>query len=130
MKLNFVFIKNAILCVIVTAVIFAISLNVVTYRNSPTFKAFKLTKPIKNTKVVAQPLKKNINSSTLTSYKLVGFRAAEQNASVILEKGQTQFVLQLGDFLDNTYKLHAVGKDKIEFLHNGSIISLPNSLTQ
>ena len=86
MKVNFVYIKNTILCVVISAVILAISLNITTYRNSPTFKPFKLTKPIEATKVVIQPVEKQSASSLLASYKLVGFRAAEKNASVILER--------------------------------------------
>ena len=64
-------------------------------------------------------------------YQLVGFRAASNgNSSIIVKKNNKEFVVQLGELLENQYKLDSVNKDKAVFSYAGSIYEIENSFSK
>tara|TARA_B100001094_G_C18122645_1_gene767712 strand:- start:222 stop:617 length:396 start_codon:yes stop_codon:yes gene_type:complete len=129
-KFNLGVIKNSVLGCGCMAAVGALILLGNTFFSSPDFNAFKLVLIEGQKSLEIKPVLKKTSSAELSEYSLVGFRAAKRNASVVLQKGNEQYVLQLGDSLEGMYQLHSVSKDKIEFMYKGSILSLPNTLTQ
>mgnify|MGYP001220677389 CR=1 FL=1 len=129
-RVNLVVFKNCLAGVIYICALGALFLVGNTFLKSPKFNEFKLVTVPGQQRLELKPILKKSTSTQLSEYSLVGFRAAKNNASVILQKGTEQYVLQLGDYLDGMYQLHSVSKNKIEFMYNGSILSLPNRLTQ
>lgn len=49
------------------------------------------------------------------SYTIVGYRAGEQNSSVVLRKNNIDYVVQQGELIDNTYRLISVSTNEIVF---------------
>ena len=129
-RVNLVVLKNCLTGGIYICALGALFLVGNTFLTSPKFNEFKLVTVPGQQPLEVKPVLEKSSSAQLSEYSLVGFRAAKDNASVVLQKGTEQYVLQLGDFLDEVYQLHSVSKDKIEFMYNGSILSLPNRLTQ
>jgi hypothetical protein len=70
-------------------------------------------------------------SETLSSsfdYKVVGYRAGQNRASVIVEKNNQTYVVQQGELLDNRYKLISVDSEVAVFSQNGKKYSLSTQL--
>ena len=65
------------------------------------------------------------------NYQLVGFRVASNgNSSIIVKKNNKEFVVQVGELLENQYKLDSVNKDKAVFSYAGSIYEIENSFSK
>tara|TARA_B100000767_G_scaffold154084_1_gene144920 strand:- start:758 stop:1129 length:372 start_codon:yes stop_codon:yes gene_type:complete len=62
------------------------------------------------------------------NYQLIGYRAGESRASVIVEKGNQTFVVQQGDLLENKYKLISVNSELAIFTQNGKSYQLSTNL--
>ena len=71
-----------------------------------------------------------VKSSTAVefNYQLIGYRAGESRASVIVEKGSQTFVVQQGDLLENKYKLISVNSELAIFTQNGKSYQLSTNL--
>ena len=71
-----------------------------------------------------------VKSSTAVefNYQLIGYRAGESRASVIVEKGNQTFVVQQGDLLENKYKLISVNSELAIFTQNGKSYQLSTNL--
>jgi len=61
-------------------------------------------------------------------YELIGYRSGGNDSSVILKKGNKEFVLKKGDKLDNMYQLIEVTQEEITFLDQGKLFKIKNSV--
>jgi len=61
-------------------------------------------------------------------YELIGYRSGGNDSSVILKKGNKEFVLKKGDKLDNMYQLIEVTQEEITFLNQGKLFKIKNSV--
>ena len=57
--------------------------------------------------------------SSSFNYKVIGYRAGDKRASVIVEKNNQTYVVQQGELLENTYKLESVNSKIAIFTQNG-----------
>ena len=92
--------------------------------NIPNIKDIELTSSI-------DTLPKSDQSSNDTSnfnYKLIGYRAGETDYSVILKKGNKEFVVSSGDKLEGLYELVSVSEDEVIFKNQGKIYTIKNSV--
>ena len=92
--------------------------------NIPNIKDIELTSSI-------DTLPKSDQSSNDTSnfnYKLIGYRAGENDYSVILKKGNKEFVVSSGDKLEGLYELVSVSEDEVIFKNQGKIYTIKNSV--
>ena len=128
-KFNFIYIKHCILLILIGSVFYCGLLVVSTYRNHPEFEVFSLNQTFKSKSVSTVRASSKTIASKLSHYKVVGYRASDQRSSVVLQKGKSQYVIQQGDYLEDTYQLHSVSKDKVKFLHNDTLIDLPNKVS-
>ena len=68
-----------------------------------------------------------VNDATF-DYELIGYRAdtVGANASVIVKKNNEEYVVQVGDILENKYRLLSVSKNKVIFDYSGKVFELEN----
>ena len=61
-------------------------------------------------------------------YELIGYRedTVGDNSSVVVKKNNEEYVVQVGDLLENKYKLLSVSKKKVIFSYSGKIYELEN----
>ena len=64
--------------------------------------------------------------NTTFEYKLIGIRSGEINSSVIVKKANKQYVVALGDKLDDIYVLIEVNQNDAVFRNGQKIYKLEN----
>jgi hypothetical protein len=64
--------------------------------------------------------------NTTFEYKLIGIRSGEINSSVIVKKANKQYVVALGDKLDDLYELIEVSQNGAVFRNGQKIYKLDN----
>jgi len=74
-----------------------------------------------NTSNEPQPITNNFN------YNLVGYRAGQNNSSIILKKGSNEFLLKIGDRIDS-YILESVTTDEVIFSLQGNLYKIENKV--
>ena len=68
---------------------------------------------------------KDLQTSSF-DYELIGYRSGNMDSSVILKKGNKEYVVAKGDKIDGTYELIEVNKDEVIFSNNGNIYKIEN----
>ena len=92
--------------------------------NIPNFKDIELTSSIDTSP--QSDLNSNDNSNF--NYQLIGYRAGETDYSVILKKGNKEFVVSSGDKLEGLYELVSVNEDEVIFRNQGKMYKIKNSV--
>ncbi len=62
------------------------------------------------------------------SYTIVGYRYGDSRSSVIVKRGNKEFVLYEGDLLENRYELTSISPDEIIFKGSGKLYKLENKI--
>ena len=70
----------------------------------------------------------NSNDNSNFKYQLIGYRAGETDYSVILKKGNKEFVVSSGDKLEGLYELVSVNEDEVIFRNQGKMYKIKNSV--
>ena len=87
----------------------------------PNSGVFNLTQPTTNIENKSETVSQNFD------YELIGYRAASNgNSSVVVKKNNKEFVVQIGDVLENQYRLTSVDKDKVVFSSSGKNYEIEN----
>lgn len=87
----------------------------------PNSGALNLTQPTTNIENKSETVSQNFD------YELIGYRAASNgNSSVVVKKNNKEFVVQIGDVLENQYRLTSVDKDKVVFSSSGKNYEIEN----
>lgn len=87
----------------------------------PNSGALNLTEPMTNVENKSETVSQNFD------YELIGYRAASNgNSSVVVRKNNKEFVVQIGDVLENQYRLTSVDKDKVVFSSSGRNYEIEN----
>ena len=70
--------------------------------------------------------------STDFDFLLIGYRAGIDNnkSSVIVKKNNIEYVVQVGDLLENKYRLNSVSKEKVIFSYGGNKFEIENKVGQ
>ena len=130
MKINFILIKKALITLLgAIAIYYLINLYLVLMSQPENIK--NNFSSISNSQSISQnpgqstqePLSSDFN------YKVVGYRAGEKRASVIVEKNNQTYVVQQGELLENTYKLESVNSKIAIFTQNGKSYQLSTDIT-
>ena len=116
-----------VLSVLVLALLFTLGKTIVRY---PTIEKIELGKIESTVETATQPQNYNddvVNDATF-EYELIGYRVDTNgnNSSVVVKKNNEEFVVQVGDLLENKYKLLSVSKNKVIFSYSGKIYELEN----
>ena len=67
-----------------------------------------------------------IESPLTFDYKLIGYRAGSNNSSVILKKGNKEYVVSKGEKLEGVYELIEVSKDEVVFRKDKKLYKIEN----
>jgi len=129
MKVNFIFLKKFLISILAFITLYYLA----------TFTFFILSKPsaidnnfnaISSSQFIEPVNIQNVseNLSSSFDYKVVGYRAGQNRASVIVEKNNQTYVVQQGELLDNRYKLISVNSEVAVFSLNGKNYSLSTQL--
>jgi len=129
MKINFILIKKALITLLGAIAIYClINLYLVLMSQPENIK--NNFSSISN----SQSISENPGQSTQEplsggfNYKIVGYRAGDKRASVIVEKNNQTYVVQQGELLENTYKLESVNSKIAIFTQNGKSYQLSTDI--
>ena len=61
-------------------------------------------------------------------YELIGYRSGKSDFSVILKKGNMEYVVSGGDKLEGIYELVSVNEDEVVFSNQGKIYKIKNTV--
>ena len=67
-----------------------------------------------------------INNITSFDYQLIGYRSGKNDSSVILKKGNKEYVVAKGEKLEGTYELIEVTKDEVIFRNKEKLYRIEN----
>ena len=130
MKINFILIKKALITLLgAIAIYYLTNLYLVLMSQPENIK--NNFSSISNSQSISQNLGQSTQEplSRGFNYKIVGYRAGEKRASVIVEKNNQTYVVQQGELLENTYKLESVNSKIAIFTQNGKSYQLSTEIT-
>ena len=67
-----------------------------------------------------------INNIASFDYQLIGYRSGKSDSSVILKKGNKEYVVAKGEKLEGTYELIEVTKDEVIFRNKEKLYRIEN----
>ena len=129
MKINFILIKKALITLLgAIAIYYLTNLYLVLMSQPENIK--NNFSSISNSQSISQNLGQSTQEplSRGFNYKIVGYRAGEKRASVIVEKNNQTYVVQQGELLENTYKLESVNSKIAIFTQNGKSYQLSTDI--
>jgi len=128
--LNFKNTKKILLLALVTPSIFLLAMVILSLASSPDIKIISSIslKDINTSKSFNEDLSEISETSINATfeYKLIGIRSGEINSSVIVKKANKQYVVALGDKLDDLYELTEVSQNGAVFRNGQKIYKLDN----
>ena len=130
MKINFILIKKALITLLGAIAIYClINLYLVLMSQPENIK--NNFSSISNSQSISENPGQSIQESVSSSfnYKVIGYRAGDKRASVIVEKNNQTYVVQQGELLENTYKLESVNSKIAIFTQNGKSYQLSTDIT-
>ena len=128
--MNFIKLKKIFIYVLAAPVIFLLIANFILFFNKPNI--VKIDSPdmrdfVFDSVVESSPKlpSKDIQTSSF-DYELIGYRSGIMDSSVILKKGNKEYVVAKGDKSDGIYELIEVNTDEVIFSNNGNIYKIEN----
>lgn len=126
--LNFKNIKKVLLVVLITPSIFMLLMSTYSLVNKPNIKKIN---PINIKDIKAPNTFDNISSETTDklntepfNYILIGIRAGRVDSSVIVKKGNKEYVVALGERLEDLYILTEVSKNEAVFRNGQQVYKI------
>lgn len=128
--LNFKFLKNTVLILLSLISIFFVYLLFVSYKNTPvienigniTIEEFiSEQSSISNENYVADEL-----IEIDFNYKLIGIRSGGENSSVVVKKANKEYLVGMGQLLDNTFELVEVNQNSAIFRNGNKMYRIDN----
>ena len=122
---NYILIKKVFFMLLLIAVVYVLFLLANTFINKPVIKdigkialdEINITKSINQ----ADNNLTSSNNGINFEYKLIGIRAGESDSSIIVKKANKEYLVKLGDSLDNNFEL-------IEVLPNTAVFRNGNKI--
>lgn len=98
--------------------------------SKPNIQDIKFTNldKIKNNRIDSSNEEIKVTDNVDFNYSVIGYRVGDSNSSVIVKKGNKEFVLYEGDILENTYELTSISQDEIIFKGSGKLFKLENKV--
>ena len=130
MKINFILVKKALITLLgAVAIYYLINLYLVLMSQPENIK--NNFSSISDSQSISENPGQLIQESVSSSfnYKVIGYRAGDKRASVIVEKNNQTYVVQQGELLENTYKLESVNSKIAIFTQNGKSYQLSTDIT-
>ena len=116
-----------VLSVLVLALLFTLGKTIVRY---PAIEKIELVtiKVTVETEIQPQNYNDDVVNDATFEYEVIGYRVDinGNNSSVVVKKSNEEFVVQVGDLLENKYKLLSVTEKKVIFAYSGNIFEVEN----
>ena len=129
--MNLLKIKNTIILTIAASAMSLMIFTMLQVFNKPDIKQINIPniKDIELNSSIDTSAQSVLNSNNSNfDYQLIGYRAGETDYSVILKKGNKEFVVSSGDKLEGLYELVSVNEDEVIFNNQGKIYTIKNSV--
>ena len=130
--LNFKNTKKILLVALVMPSIYLLGMLALSISSTPEIKPISsITLKDINTSNSFNESPTEISDTTINTtfeYKLIGIRSGEINSSVIVKKANKQYVVALGDKLDDIYVLIEVNQNDAVFRNGQKIYKLENNI--
>ena len=129
MKINFILVKKALITLLgAVAIYYLINLYLVLMSQPEDIK--NNFSSISNSQSILENPRQSLQETVSSSfnYKVIGYRAGDKRASVIVEKNNQTYVVQQGELLENTYKLESVNSKIAIFTQNGKSYQLSTDI--
>ena len=128
--MDFIKIKKIIILVLALPVLFLIGSSISTFINQPDIKDINIPDmtdfSFASTQGSLEDNSKNIQNIPSFDYKVIGYRSGEIDSSVILKKGNKEFVVAKGEKLEGVYELIKVSKDGVIFRNQEKLYKIEN----
>ena len=126
--MNFIKIKIFFLLILSVPVFILLANLLISFTNQPDIKNLNIpdmTDFSFNTNSIDES-SKNIKTTPDFEYQLIGYRSGNMDSSVILKKGNKEFVVAKGEKLEGVYELVEVTKDEIVFRNQEKLYKIEN----
>ena len=128
--MDFIKIKKIIILVLALPVLFLTGSSISTFINQPDIKDVNIPDMTDFSFASAQGSlednSKNIQNIPSFDYKVIGYRSGNIDSSVILKKGNKEFVVAKGEKLEGVYELIKVSKDEVIFRNQEKLYKIEN----
>ena len=128
--MDFIKIKKIIILLLALPVMYFAVININSIINAPDIKNINIPdmtdfsfNTIQNS---VNETSKNLKSTPVFDYKLIGYRSGNTDSSVILKKGNKEFVVAKGEKLEGVYELVEVTKDEVIFRNQEKLYRIEN----
>ena len=128
--MDFIKIKKIIILLLALPVMYFAVININSIINAPDIQNINIPdmtdfsfNTIKNS---VNETSKNLKSTPAFDYKLIGYRSGNTDSSVILKKGNKEFVVAKGEKLEGVYELVEVTKDEVIFRNQEKLYRIEN----
>lgn len=118
---------NTFIALLLLAMLGMLSLSFINKPNIQDIRFTNLDK-IKNNRIDNSNQEIKVTDNADFNYIVIGYRLGDFNSSVIVKKGNKEFVLYEGDILENTYELTSISQDEIIFKGSGKLYKLENKV--
>jgi len=128
--MDFIKIKKIIILVLALPVIYLFVSNMSLIFSKPDIKNINVPN-MADISFSSNPKELSSNSEVINnipsfSYELIGYRSGKNDSSVILRKGNKEYVVAKGDKLEGIYELIEVTKDEVIFRNKEKLYRIEN----
>ena len=128
--MDFIKIKKIIIFALALPALYLIASNMSLIFNRPDIKNINVPNVVdisfnSNSKELISNTEAMINIPSF-DYLLIGYRSGKNDSSVILKKGNKEYVVAKGEKLEGTYELIEVTKDEVIFRNKEKLYRIEN----
>ena len=128
--MDFIKIKKIIIFVLALPVVYLFASNTSLIFSKPEIKNMNVPN-MADISFSSNPKELSSNSEVINnipsfSYELIGYRSGKNDSSVILKKGNKEYVVAKGDKLEGVYELIEVTKDEVIFRNKEKLYRIEN----
>ena len=128
--MDFIKIKKIIILLLALPVMYFAVININSIINAPDIKNINIPDmtdfSLNTSKNTIDDTSNNVKSTPAFEYKLIGYRSGNRDSSVILKKGNKEFVVAKGEKLEGVYELVEVTKDEVIFRNQEKLYKIEN----
>ena len=128
--MDFIKIKKIIILLLALPVMYFAVININSIINAPDIKNINIPDmtdfSFNTSKNTIDETSKNVKNTPAFEYKLIGYRSGNRDSSVILKKGNKEFVVAKGEKLEGVYELVEVTKDEVIFRNQEKLYKIEN----
>ncbi len=117
----------SIFSILVLALLFSLVKIIMNYPKINSIELGKIN-GVAETETQPQNYNDDVVDDATFEYELIGYRVDTMgaNSSVVVKKNNEEYVVQVGDLLENKYKLLSVSEKQVIFDYSGRIFELEN----